>query len=531
MTARHILFLYGPPGSGKTTVGRALAHNLGLPFYDLDAEIEANSGMSIPAIFETEGEARFRQRELDALRDILTRLNENAASRAIVALGGGALTQPELRQLVEESGAAALLTAPYAVLLERLQSAQQDALAGISAAPRPLLQGDLPGRLAALLERRADHYAAFPLSIDTGSLSAEETAWMLQVRLGWHRVKGMGQAYDVVVQEEGLVYLGEALRARGLRGPLALVSDEHVAALYAETAFHSLASAGYAVSILTVPAGEAYKTMDTVQSLWAGFLSAGVERLSTVVALGGGVIGDLTGFAAATYLRGVGWVSLPTTLLAMVDASLGGKTGADLPQGKNLVGAFHPPALVLADPTSLSSLPEGELRSGMAEVIKHGVIADPGLFELAGSTARADLEQIVRRAMAVKVCVIEADPYERGLRAALNLGHTVGHAVEKVSDYRLRHGEAVSIGMVAEARLAERLGIAQGGLAETIAAALAEAGLPTAIPAGMDRRAVARAMQVDKKKAAGVVRFALPRKIGEVVTGVEVDDFAWLEAV
>jgi 3-dehydroquinate synthase len=256
-----------------------------------------------------------------------------------------------------------------------------------------------------------------------------------------------------------------------------------------------------------------------------------VERTSTIVALGGGVTGDLAGFAAATILRGVRWVNVPTTILAMVDSSLGGKTGADLPQGKNLVGAFHPPALVLADPETLASLPEAELVSGMAEVVKHGLIADPGLFELASRPPYADLGRIVRRGMAVKVRVIEVDPYERGVRAALNLGHTVGHAVEKVSDYKLRHGEAIAIGMVAEARLAEHLGIAESGLAETIAEALSRMALPTAIPVSMDRGAIAQAMQMDKKKAAGVVRFALPVTVGEVVTGVEVTDFDWLEAV
>jgi 3-dehydroquinate synthetase len=213
----------------------------------------------------------------------------------------------------------------------------------------------------------------------------------------------------------------------------------------------------------------------------------------------------------------------------MVDASLGGKTGIDLPEGKNLVGAFHSPRLVLADPETLSTLPEVELRSGLAEVVKHGIIADPALFQLcaAGPEAvKGELGGIVRRAMAVKVAVIQADPYERGPRAALNLGHTVGHAVESVSGYRLRHGEAVAIGMVTEARLAERLGIAAAGLSGRIAAALVCLDLPVEIPPELPRQALVEAMRVDKKKAAGVVRFSLPADIGRVETGVAVEDLS-----
>jgi 3-dehydroquinate synthase len=304
--------------------------------------------------------------------------------------------------------------------------------------------------------------------------------------------------------------------------------------LYASRATASLESSGYSVEILTIPPGEQHKTLETVSCLWEGFLAAGVERGSTVVALGGGVVGDLTGFAAAMWLRGVPWVNVPTTLLAMCDSSLGGKTGADLPQGKNLIGAFHPPALVLADPEVLATLPEDEVRNGMAEVMKHGVIADPMLFELCqhpsllpfnrGGGGEA-FDEIVRRSMAVKIHIIQEDPYEGGRRSALNLGHTIGHAVELVSGFRLRHGEAVAIGMVAEARLAEQMGIAsaQSDLAICIATALQAIGLPTEIPSHLDRDAIQRAILVDKKRAGGKVRFALPVKIGEVITGVEVD--------
>jgi 3-dehydroquinate synthase len=276
--------------------------------------------------------------------------------------------------------------------------------------------------------------------------------------------------------------------------------------------------------------------------LWEGFLEAGLERGSTVIALGGGVVCDLAGFAAATYLRGIQWVSLPTSLLAMVDASLGGKTGVDTSRGKNLVGAFHPASLVLADVQLLASLPEIELRCGLAETIKHGIIGDETLLSMSagyyhnhhnprssssrGQAGWGDREtsDLISRAMAVKIGIVEQDPYEQGLRAALNLGHTVGHALEVVSAYRLRHGEAVSIGMVVEARLAERLEVAEAGLAQSITEILTEVGLPTAIPGELDAAQIRRAIQVDKKKAHGRVRFSLPARIGEVLWGVEVPD-------
>jgi 3-dehydroquinate synthetase len=222
------------------------------------------------------------------------------------------------------------------------------------------------------------------------------------------------------------------------------------------------------------------------------------------------------------------WVAVPTSLLGMVDASLGGKTGADLPQGKNLVGAFHAPRLVLADPEVLATLPPAELRSGLAEVVKHGVIADPVLFAQCAAgeaAAAADWASLVSRAMAVKIGVIQADPYEGGRRAALNLGHTVGHGVELASDFRVRHGEAVAIGMVAEARLAARLGLAEAALPQRIAAALRGLGLPVEIPGDLAATAVIAAMRLDKKRRRGTVRFALPRAIGRVEVGVTIPEW------
>lgn len=498
------IWLYGPPSSGKTTIGQRLAADLDRPFWDLDGEIEKHSGKAIPQIFADDGEVGFRERERAALQEVLAR------EEGIIALGGGALLSSENRALVEAAGPILCLTAPFEILLARLQAA---------AAERPLLAGDAAARLRELLERRAAHYASFPLQFDSGSLSPEQAAWEIQLALGAFHVRGMGEGYDVRVTPGGLEMVGDALEVRGSGGPIALVSDESVGERYAPRVVESLEKAGYRPHPIFIPAGETHKTVVTLQHLWEAFVNAEIERGSTVLALGGGVVSDLAGFAAATFGRGVPWAVLPTTLLAMVDASLGGKTGIDLPQGKNLVGAFHPPSLVLADPDCLATLPETELRSGLAEVVKHGVIGDAALFELCArgwAALQADWTTVVRRGMGVKVRVIQSDPFEKGLRAVLNFGHTIGHAVERLSEYRLRHGEAAAIGMVAETRLAERLGLAEAGSAEGLAAVLRGLGLPTEIPAQMSQAAILQAAQVDKKRRAGRLRFALPKRIGEV---------------
>ncbi len=337
----------------------------------------------------------------------------------------------------------------------------------------------------------------------------------------------MGAGYDILVSKGGLDALGAILSDMKIGSSVTVVADSNVTPLYGEKLMLSLEKVGLQAKVLSIPAGEKYKTLETVEYLWNRFLEIGMDRKSAVVALGGGVTGDLSGFSASTYMRGIPWVIAPTTLLAMVDSSLGGKTGCDLPQGKNLVGTFYPPRLVVSDPNTLITLPEEEFRSGMGEVVKHGIIADPQLFEMCShgyEEIHKNLLEIVRRAVAVKIKLIESDPYERGMRAKLNLGHTIGHALEKASDYRLRHGEAISIGMVAEARLSELMGLAHTGLSETIAVSLMEIGLPTKIPHDLRPEEILNAMRFDKKKESGRIRFALPIKIGEVRVGVEIND-------
>jgi shikimate kinase/3-dehydroquinate synthase len=505
------LFLYGPSGSGKSTVGKVLAQSLNLSFLDLDAEIEAAIGQSISQFMTEQGEMAFR----DAENGMLQKAVEG--EEKVIALGGGALLRDENRMLAEATGRVILLEAELSTLVRRLDRDESR---------RPLLASELVAKLSALLERRQEHYASFPLQIDALQ-TPEDMAWNIQHLLGRYHPRSMGAGYDVIAQEGGIDQLGEMLKTRELSGPVLVVTDTNVAPLYGERVLKSLSGAGYAASQLVIPAGEIHKNLETVTSLWRRCLEAGLDRKSTIVALGGGVIGDLAGFAAATYMRGCNWVVIPTTLLAMVDASLGGKTGFDLPEGKNLVGAFYPPRLVLADPDVLSTLPERELRAGLAEVVKHGFIADPELYALCTKgwgAITACLPEIVQRGMAVKVKVIEEDPYEQGIRAALNLGHTIGHAVELVSGFSLLHGEAVAIGMVAEARLAERLTVAGRGLSETLEKTLSALGLPVEIPENLRQDEITSAMKVDKKKAAGVVRFALPVKIGEVRVGVEIEN-------
>ena len=493
------IFLYGPPGTGKSTIGKTLARNLKLPFIDLDRVIETDAGMSIPQIMEQQGESTFRDLEAAAL----TKLANEKAS--IVALGGGALLRADNRAFAESHGKVVLLMADAETLFQRLNE---------SSTKRPLLAGDMREKLTTLLEKRQAHYASFPLCIHVDGNPSEQNTHKVQVVLGRHHLSAMGE-YDVVVGQVANLPYGNLI-----------VTDENVAPHHLAIIKNILGD----IPAVIIPAGEEYKNLDTISKLWKSFLANGLDRKSTVIALGGGVIGDMTGFAAATYMRGIHWIGVPTTLLSMVDASIGGKTGFDLPEGKNLIGSFHPPQLVLADPSLLLTLPAAELISGMAEVVKHGVISDPELFALCSrgmDWVKANLEELVKRAIAVKIKVIEEDPYEKGFRAALNLGHTVGHAVELVSQFKLRHGEAVAIGTVVEARYAERIELAQPGLADTIAETMSALGLPTHIPDDMSREDIIRTMRVDKKKSAKAIRFALPVKIGKV----ELVDVTDLESV
>ncbi|OKH28041.1 3-dehydroquinate synthase [Chroogloeocystis siderophila] len=334
------------------------------------------------------------------------------------------------------------------------------------------------------------------------------------------------QAYDIVIAPGGIAKLGELMSGLNLGKKVLLVSNSTVFQHYGGRAIVSLENAGFEVSSCNLPDGEQYKTLTSVEKLYNTALENRLERSSTMVALGGGVIGDMTGFAAATWLRGINFVQVPTTLLAMVDAAIGGKTGVNHPQGKNLIGAFYQPKLVLIDPQVLQTLPEREFRAGMAEVIKYGVIWDAELFAQMEACDRLDhfqylsenlLQEILMRSCQAKVDVVSKDEKEAGLRAILNYGHTIGHAVESLTGYRVvNHGEAVAIGMVAAGQLAVNLGLWEQASQDRQLALIQKTGLPTKLPTGIDRDAIVDALQTDKKVKAGKVRFVLPTQMGVV---------------
>jgi 3-dehydroquinate synthase len=339
------------------------------------------------------------------------------------------------------------------------------------------------------------------------------------------------RSYVVIVESGALGSLGSRISTAMKPSGVIVVTNPVVGEWYGDLAEASIAGAGLKVSRITIPAGERFKTMRTLDRVLRQMVELGADRRGVVVALGGGVVGDVAGFAAAVYMRGVRVVQVPTTLLAMVDASVGGKTGVDLPSGKNLVGAFHQPSLVLADIDTLRTLPARELRAGFAEVVKHGIIFDQGLFDFSFTNAEALLrrdtvaiEHVVCRSVEIKREVVQKDEREAGLRAILNYGHTVGHAIESLTGYaQYRHGEAIAIGMVVEARLSEVIGVAEAGLARRTAEALRRFRLPTAVPAELSADAILAAMMADKKTVGGELRFALPDRIGHCRVVEKVD--------
>jgi 3-dehydroquinate synthase len=330
-------------------------------------------------------------------------------------------------------------------------------------------------------------------------------------------------SYDILIGS-GLVRQLPALLERvAPAAAYAIISDSHVAKLYGESLAKQVSAAGFQAELFTFPAGEWNKTRDTWASLSDRMLSARFGRDCAVVALGGGVVGDVAGFVAATYLRGVPLVQIPTSLLAMIDSSIGGKTGVDVAAGKNLLGAFHQPRVVVVDLDLLATLAPVQLAAGLAEAVKHGVIADADYFgflerEQAAilSQDRAALEHVVRRSVEIKADIVGQDELEQGRRAVLNFGHTIGHAIESTSRYEVLHGEAVAIGMVYESRLAESLGIAAAGTERRISGLLEQLRLPVARPDGTSVDDLIEAMRADKKVRSGAFRLALPRQIGTI---------------
>lgn len=333
-----------------------------------------------------------------------------------------------------------------------------------------------------------------------------------------------GFGHPILIGDRLLERSGDLIASWAPAHRYAIVTDSHVGPLYAGRVLEALQATGGAADIFTFTAGEAHKTRETWSVLTDELLSTGFGRDSSIVALGGGVVGDLAGFVAATFMRGIPVVQVPTTLSAMVDASLGGKTGVDTPAGKNLVGAFHFPAGVMADPQVLATLQLREFSAGMAEVLKHGAIADESYFysvaaELPGLLSvdhggAGSLRAVIARSIEIKVEVVRSDTREGGIRRILNFGHTVGHALEAVTGYALLHGEAVAIGMVTEAAAGELAGVTGRGTADALRKALAAAGLPVAPPPGVTGEQVMEAARTDKKKRQGSLEFAVPERLG-----------------
>ena len=341
----------------------------------------------------------------------------------------------------------------------------------------------------------------------------------MRIRVPLHEQRDA--SYEILVGPGVIAELPGLLKQHCPAAAYAVVTDSHVAKLYGDEVVKRVSGTGYRAELLTFPAGEWNKTRETWASLSDRMLASHFGRDCAVIALGGGVVGDLAGFLAATYLRGVPYAQVPTSLLAMIDSSIGGKTGVDVPAGKNLLGAFHQPRIVLADLTLLTSLPPVQLSAGLAEAVKHGAIADAEYFaflETDGAAILAKdgaaLERVVQRSVEIKASVVAEDEREAGRRAILNFGHTIGHAIEATSKFEVLHGEAVGIGMVYEARLGEAMGVTAKGTAERIAALLEALRLPVERPDGASADQLIEVMRGDKKVRGGEIRFAVPKEIG-----------------
>jgi 3-dehydroquinate synthase len=511
--------LIGFMGCGKSSVGALLAQRLGWPFKDLDEEITGAAGRSVAAIFEAEGEAGFRRREADCLNRVL------ANDGQVVAVGGGAPLDDSNWRRIRDGNWVVALTAEPAELATRLNGATS----------RPLLEPDAWTAIATLLPKRVHRYLEADMVIATDHRSAGSVAEQLAGRLpaeGVERVQVNvpGAGHEIVIGR-GLAHLvGPALRRSGAGNTVVLVTDPNVGRAHADHVLEALRPSGFTPALFTVPVGEAAKQMDELARLYEDLAALRLARDGALIALGGGAVGDLTGFAAATWLRGIRYVQIPTTLLAMVDSSIGGKTAINLPSGKNLVGAVHQPAAIFCDLEYLTTLPEAEFRSGMAEVCKAAIIADPVFADWLGASAarlqsrdRDAIREAVRRAAAIKAVVVSEDPTEGGRRAILNYGHTIGHALERALGYgTIRHGEAVAWGMEAAAQLSVITGRCGPGLPEQQWALLRAYGLLETSPK-VSRQDLLDAMEHDKKSRNGFVRWVLLRAFGDPEWGCQVD--------
>ncbi|TLU72377.1 3-dehydroquinate synthase [Lichenicoccus roseus] len=548
--AGRSVVLVGLMGAGKTTIGKRLATKLQLPFHDADAEIERAAGCSIAEMFERWGETAFRAGE----RRVIRRLLEGGPM--VLATGGGAYMDPLTRALIRTRAVSVWLRCPLEVLAQRVAGRHH----------RPLLAGrDAREVLRELMAIRHPTYEKADLVIDCDNDTSEETTRAVLGALAARaaasheasseppvpvHVPLRAHPYDILVGRGVLAQAGALLapllpQRRGM-----IVTDETVAALHLPTLQAALAAAGIECGTVVVPPGEATKSLRGFGTVTDALLAAGVERRCSVIALGGGVVGDLAGFAAASVLRGLPFVQIPTTLLSQVDSSVGGKTGINTVHGKNLLGAFHQPIAVLVDTAVLDTLPPRELRAGYAEIIKAGLIGDAALFEwclhngaaivgadtAAGMQTTAALQaEAIRRACRFKADVVADDEREtasNGGRALLNLGHTFAHALEAelLFDGRLLHGEAVAIGLGLALRLSAELGHCSPALAGQVVQHLEQLGmharistLSVSLGTALSAARLAAHMQRDKKLRDGRIGFVLLRQVADAFTSHDVD--------
>jgi shikimate kinase/3-dehydroquinate synthase len=528
------IVITGFMGTGKSAVSQIVAKALGRTLVDTDKTIEREFGKSIPNIFAspTLGERAFRDAEARVCNELSKKQN------LVIATGGGTLVPRQNLNALSQGASIFCLNATLQTTLNRLQDARD----------RPLLTSmqDKRSELQALLDDRRHAYARVFHQIQTDKLEPEQVAKrILDLAKLDDQLSGPNTlmvktppegCYPIWIHDQVLSQLPSLLQwVQVPSRRIALVSNPRVRLLHGETLSNALQSSGFEVLSIDIPDGEERKTLDTVAQLYHELLKHKVSRHDTLVALGGGVTGDIAGFAAATYLRGISFVQVPTTLLSMLDSSVGSKTGVDLEQGKNLVGAFKHPKAVLIDPSMLHTLPREELLAGLGEAVKHAIIGDVELFELLEHfdpqrTSGKALEALIARAVRVKVSVVEEDPFEQGRRAVLNLGHTFGHAFELVSQFQIRHGEAVAVGLVAAANLAHMLGLCNEQLPRRIVQLLQQIGLQTSFE-GHSPKTIFDAMAHDKKRSNQGLRFILPRAIGDVDIFDVSDDSIILDAI
>lgn len=505
------IILVGFMGTGKTVVGKELAKRLGREYIDIDEVIQEKEGRPIPRIFAKQGEEYFRQIETRVIKQF------SELDGYVISAGGGAVLREENIGALRKRGVLICLRTKPEVIWRRVRKDEG----------RPLLKGfcDKKERIKQLLKERAPFYNQADITVDTSYLTVSEIVEEIIKLLAPHRlwVKLKDRSYPVLIGSS-IDEVGEVAKDLKLGKKILIISDTNVFPLYGDRVRGSLEKQGFWVKFLQIPPGEKYKSLNQAKKIYNFCLQTELDRTSSILALGGGVIGDLAGFAAATFLRGINFLMVPTTLLSQVDSGVGGKVGVNLPQGKNLVGAFYQPRFVLIDPSVLETLSTRRIKEGVAEVIKSAIIENEEFFfyleENIENALRKDFEvlkTLIKRAVEVKIKVIQEDEREeKGIRQILNFGHTIAHAIEAASKYgRYTHGEAVAVGMIGAAKIGEDMGLFPPHSFTRVSKLLKKAKLPVRVK-NLHPAQIMKALKVDKKIREGRLFFVLPEEIGKV---------------